>query len=142
MSQADKSSDDSISYTTSDLNVLSDSSITEAINVDRVQIENCLLDNVNESNDSGDDSDFNVSNEALSLDLSENTSSSDQETLATPICFDFLKNSESDCETADHENSERENLDRFTEGEAGNVVVCKHLCVHTNRNNVNFLLIH
>ena len=71
--------------------------------------------------DSGDDSDFNVSNEALSSDLSENTSSSDQETLDTPNCFDSLENSESDCETSDHENSERENLDRFTEGEAGNM---------------------
>ena len=64
-------------YTISDLNVSNDSSITKAINVDTVQIENCLLDNVNESNDSGDESDFYVSNEGLRLDLSENTRSSD-----------------------------------------------------------------
>ena len=60
---------------------------------------------------------FYLSNEGLRLDLSENTSSSDQETLATPICFDSLENSESDCETY-----ERENSDRFTDVEAGNMI--------------------
>ena len=96
MSQADESTDDSrsILYTILDLNVSNDSSITETINVDTVQMENCLLDNVNESNVSGDDSDFYVSNEGLRLDLSENTSSSGQETLATPICFESPKNSD------------------------------------------------
>ena len=49
VSQADQSTADSILYTISDLNVSNGSSITEAINVDTVQIENCLLDNVNDA---------------------------------------------------------------------------------------------
>ena len=83
----------------SDLDIFKNSSIIDTIKVDPIIFDNNLSDTVADSNDSGYDSHFYVSN--AGLDLPENTSIIETEKFAKHPLLTLLKTEESVLESLD-----------------------------------------